>query len=302
MKKIQIILLLLFFVNISISQTFEIYKGDTINYTDKNNLKQGTWIFFNENYTNKIAQIGYYKDNKKDGLWTGYYKNGTTKTAINFKDNKQYGSIKIYYPDGTIQENGYWKLNKWVGEYTYYYANGEIKYHWFFDDSGKRSGQQQYYYDNGQVQIEGNWTQGKESGKIIEYYDNGVTKKVCNYDNGALNGSFTEYYSDGQLKIKSVYVNGVSDPNQSFAYQQRINNNQNNNNNNSTDQDTNQTDQPRVFSGTGYFKLVNSDGLVEREGDFINGILIEGKRYFYDDDNNLIKTAIIQDGRIVKYE
>ncbi|MBN2663375.1 MAG: hypothetical protein JXR68_06970, partial [Bacteroidales bacterium] len=288
--------------SVSYSQQFEIFEGDTINYVDENNLKQGLWIFFNNNYANKISQKGYYKDSKKDGLWIAYYQDGTTKSEINFKTNRQYGSVKVYYPNGNLQECGYWKTNKWVGEYSYYYDNQQIKYHWFFDDAGKRTGKQDYYYDNGQTQITGNWTQGKEIGQITEYYPNGTMKKVSNFDNGTLNGSTTEYYDDGQVKSKSIFVNGQSDPDQSFAYQHKGNNNNNNQNNNNqtSTQDTSQSAQYRVFNGSGYYKFVNDKGLVEREGNFVNGTLVEGKRYVYTADGVLWKTAIIENGRVVE--
>jgi len=306
MKKITLILLFFSLISISFSQEFEIYEGDTINYIDKNNMKQGVWFFFNDNYTNKISQKGFYEDDKKNGLWETFFIDGKTKSQITFKNNRQYGSIKIYYPNGNIQEDGFWKINKWVNEYTYYYDNGQIKYHWFFDDAGKRTGQQDYYYDNGQTQVSGNWTQGKEVGLIKTYYANGSVKKVSNFDNGTLNGSVTEYYADGQLKSKSIYINGQSDPNQSFAYQHQNNNNNNNNNNTNnnntqtSNQDTNQTSQYRIFDGTGYYKFLNDKGLIEREGNFVNGTLIEGKRYVYNAAGILIKTAIIEGGRVVE--
>jgi len=299
MKKFSIIIALFFITNYISAQKFEIYQGDTINYIDQNNNKQGLWIFFNDSYNGKISQKGFYKDNKKDDLWTTYFPDGQAKTEIYFKENRQYGSVKVYYANGNIQEQGYWKMNKWVGEYTYYYENGKVKYYWFFDDDGKRTGDQTYYYDNGQKQISGRWTQGKETGQIKEYYPNGNVKKLSNFDNGTLNGSVTEYYSDGQIKTKMIYVNGQADPDQSFAYQPKTNNTTNpTTNNNTSAQDSTQTNLYKSFNGTGYYKFVNDQGLVEREGQFLNGVLVDGKRYVYDSNGKRTKTAIIKDGKV----
>ncbi len=301
MKHVVIIILFLSFSMSLLSQKFDIYKGDTINVVDENDLKQGLWIFFNAVYSDSISQKGFYKDNKKDGLWTSYYKTGKIKSEVTFKRNRQYGIAKSYYSSGQIQESGYWKTNKWVGEYIYYYENGQAKYHWFFDDDGKRTGIQDYYYDNGQAQITGEWVQGAETGVITQYYPNGNTKKVSNFTDGALNGSMTEYYADGQVKTKSIFINGHVDPSQNYAYQHKnSNNNSSQNNNSTTSQDSTQGSQYRVFNGNGYYKFVNDKGQVEREGNFVNGTLVTGKRYIYNTDGVLVKTVIIENSRVVQ--
>ncbi len=294
-KFVIIIIHILLAANFTNAQKYELYQGDTINYTDQNNLKQGLWIYFNDEYQGRIAKKGFYKDNKKNGLWEIYYKNGNLKSQITYKDNRQYGEVKIFYENGSPKEEGYWKINKWVGEYKYYYDNGQIKYHWFFDENGKRTGFQEYYYDNGVKQIEGEWKQGKESGQIKEYYANGNLQKVSTFSEGTLNGQVVEYYSDGQIKSKSVYVSGKIDINQSYAYQPK----QNTNNDNTAVKDTAKTEY-KTFNGTGFYKFVNDKGLVEREGNFVNGVLMDGKRYIYDDNGKKIKTIIIENGRKVK--
>ncbi len=297
---LPLIFIIVFNLN-SFSQKFVLFKGDTINRVDKNNLKQGLWIYFNDNYKNKIYQKGYYKDGKKEGSWYTYYKNGNLNSEMEFKNNRQNGKVSIYYKNGKLQEQGYWKQNRWVGEYKFFFNSGKIKYLWYYDDFGKRTGKQTYYYANGKKQIEGQWTQGKESGKITEYFKNGKVEKVSNFDNGTLNGAVTEYYSDGQIKSRSVYMNGQADINQSFAYSHKNNTSNNNDNiaNNSTT--TKNTDpEYKVFSGNGYYKFVNEKGLIDREGTFSKGILINGKKYIYDDNGKKIKTAIIKNGRVIR--
>jgi antitoxin component YwqK of YwqJK toxin-antitoxin module len=55
-----------------------------------------------------------------------------------------------------------------------------------------------------------------------------------------------------------------------------------------------------VFSGTGYFKFINENGQVDREGTFDRGILIDGKKYIYDANGKLLRTAIITGGKVVQ--
>ncbi len=298
MKKILLFSLIIFYTVVSFSQKYKIYNGDTINRVDENNLKQGLWIYFNDEYKNKIVQKGQYVNNKKEGVWQTFYPNGNLKSEITYKNNKQTGPVKIYYEDGTLQETGYWKYNKWVGEYKYYYPNGNLKYHWFFDESGKRTGTQEYFYESGKKQISGQWVEGKETGKITEYYENGNVKKIADFEQGKLNGSVTEYYSDGQIKSRSTYKNGQMDVSQNYAYEHK-NNNENTTKPTDDEKENNQKDYEK-FTGTGYYKFVNAQGLIEREGQFDHGIMVEGKRYFYDENGKLLKTAVIKNGRIVK--
>lgn len=303
-KSLTLSLFIILSIN-TFAQKFELYQGDTINKTDSKNLKQGLWIFFSIDFAGGISQKGNYIDNKKNGTWQTFHQNGKLKSVINYEDNKQSGEVIIYYPNGKIQEKGFWKVNKWVGEYFYYHENGIVKYHWFFNNDGKRTGKQQYFYENGKPQIDGDWVEGKEKGIITEYYTNGNIKKTSNFTDGLLNGSVTEYYADGQLKSKSVYIAGQVDINQNYAYAPTVNNTNNPNENdvnNDIKPDTNKTSEVKFFTGTGYYKFLNEKGQIDREGDFQNGILIEGKRYIYDNGGKLLKIAIIQDGRFVKYE
>lgn len=303
MKYILSILFILFLSQNIYSQSFEMFNGDTVNYIDKNNVKQGLWVYFNNSYKNNISQKGFFKDGLKNGDWYTYYKNGNLKCKTTVKNNRQNGDVIVYYSDGTVKEEGYWKQNRWIGEYKYYYSSGKIKYHWFYDSYGKRTGNQVYFYENGEKQIEGKWIQGKETGKITEFYNNGQIQKISNFSKGDLNGSVVEYYADGQLKTKSVFVNGQVDINQSYAYDPKKNSNNNNNSNNNINNnsnDNNNNPDYRTFTGNGYYKFVNDDGSVDREGTFVDGVLVNGKKYSYDSDGNKTKTVIIKNGRVAE--
>ncbi len=66
-----ILLLALTFFSEALSQSFELYRGDTINRTDKNRQKQGKWIHFFRN-PKTIREIGPYKNGRKTGQWKTY--------------------------------------------------------------------------------------------------------------------------------------------------------------------------------------------------------------------------------------
>lgn len=290
-----------------LGQKYEIYKGDTINVYDTKNKKQGTWIYFYDNKKEKIRQKGIFVNDQKQGEWTTYYENGNIQSVVTFKENKPNGYTKSYYPGGQLQEEGNWQLNKWTGEYKFYYENGKVKYHWFFDYNGQRTGKQDYFYSNGQKQIEGEWLQGKETGVIKEYHSNGKVSKIANFEGGKLNGSYSEYYEDGSIKTKVIFIQGEADPQQSYAYRPPTKEEDKKKEDDAFSQvgkdftkDTNETKQYRVFSGTGYFKFINENGQVDREGNFDRGVLIDGKKYIYDPNGKLLRTAIISGGKVVQ--
>jgi len=271
MKSFLIIICFLIFSGYSFGQ------NDTLNVTDGNNQKQGYWIVKDDN-GNKIEE-GRYLNGSKIGKWKGYYTDGTMKQELTYIDNKPDGYAKFYYPSGIVSEEGIWKGNKWVGDYKYFYPNGKPSYEWKYSEQGKRTGVQKYYHENGKIMIEGEWNEGKESGPIKEYDETGklVAEKTFN---------------NGQLDEASVRI-----------FSQTPNNNANNQNTENNNQNTTNEIKPNnnvgYFSGNGYNVTYTKDRKVEREGDWKDGKLMDGKRYYYDETGKLTKTSVYKNGNIV---
>ncbi len=276
-------------------RSYKIYRGDTINRIDLQGRKQGLWLYFNDTYKNGIIQQGFYKDGKKQGEWIVYYKNGNIKSKSFYKDNHIFGPVTTYYKDGTIREQGRWERNKWVGDYRYYYPNGKLKFMWHYDKSGKRTGKQVYYYDSGKKYVEGTWSGGKENGWIKEYYPSGQLHVVSLWKNGLQDGQYLEYYNTGALKLKKYYKQGKEDSSRTEHYTYIAGTNPTN-----AQRDT--IHAYKQFSGSGFFRFYNADGKLTSEGEFRQGVLYQGKRYFYDKDGNLFKTVYIEEGRVKKVE
>lgn len=296
---LPVIFLFLFVINGLYAQSYFIYKGDTVNCTDINGLKQGLWIYFQGDENEIVSQCGTYIDSKKEGKWLTYYENGNLKSSITYLKNKQNGYAIIYYEDGTVAEEGIWKENRWTGEYKYFYPNGNPAYIWNFDDEGSRTGSQKYYYENGNLKIDGNWISGKEHGTISEYYNNGNIKLVADWNDGNINGLSRGYYLTGELKYEKYYLNGVLDDS-SVAYYAL------NQNTNTTNIDTIYTviiekdSVATLFTGTGFHKLYNMRQLLEQEGYFKSGILVDGKKFIYNLEGVLIRTEIYESGKLTE--
>lgn len=270
------ILVLLIFSGVC-AQTFEMHNGDTINKRDVNNKRQGLWMKFD--VAGNLEEEGKYVDNKKEGTWKGYYPSGKIKHEITYVKNRPNGPAVFYYEDGKISEQGIWKINKWVGDYKYYHENGNLAYDWKYNESGKRTGEQKYYYDDGSLMIKGDWTNGKKEGMLTELYPDGSIKSEINFNDGKIDvPSIKEYEiaekpAEKQMAPKTQPV---------------------------TTKEKSEKENLGFFTKTGYFKTYNEFKKIDREGDFENGKLINGKRYFYNDEGTLIKTLIYKEGKVVE--
>ncbi|MCX7862290.1 MAG: toxin-antitoxin system YwqK family antitoxin [Bacteroidales bacterium] len=252
-------------------------QSDTINRTDSEGKQHGYWIIYEKNLK---SEEGRFDHGVRIGVWKGYYPNGKIKHEITYQNGKPNGYAKFYYENGNISEEGIWKENKWVGDYKYYHPNGNIAYEWKYSETGKRTGVQKYYHENGKLMIEGEWKEGKESGTIKEYDNNGklIAEKTFN---------------DGQLDVASVKI--YTSDNQNIAKKEQVEPNIT-----PVVQETKQVSNDiGVFDGNGFHKVYTKDGKLDREGEWKNGRLIDGKKYFYDENGKLIKTTIYKNGNVV---
>jgi antitoxin component YwqK of YwqJK toxin-antitoxin module len=274
MGRLILILILVFISFGSFSQSFKIYKGDTVNVRDVNNKRQGVWVKFNK--AGNVIEKGKYINNKKEGIWMGYYPSGKIKHEITYKKNRPDGPAKFYYENGKISEQGIWKMNKWVGNYKYFHKNGNLAYDWKYNDSGRRTGEQKYYYEDGSLMIKGDWTDGKKIGVLTEFYPDGSIKSEINFVEGKIQVSSVKEYEVAEKPAKKQIAPKLQTVNKKTF------------------------NKPQVFNKTGYYKTYNEFKKLDREGQFVNGKLMDGKRCFYDEDGNLIRTLIYKNGKITE--
>jgi len=268
MKRLIFVLPMLFFAANIFSQTFEMYKGDTINRMDNKELKQGVWKYFFDDKTT-LKKEGCFVDNKKHGIWKLYYQDGKILTEMTYASGIAKGYAKAYYPNGNVMEEGFWDVNHWTGDYVAYYENGNKFYVWKYNDDGYRTGNQKYYHPNGNLFIEGDWKDGKRDGMLREFNEDGMV--------------FIEKIFNAGKLASSTLVN--ADPKNLSA---------------SKNQTSLSDDELlQIFDGTGIFKLM-TNGKIEREGEFDKGKLIDGNIYFYDEEGNLERTEVYKEGKLVK--
>jgi len=276
LRLIAFILMYMFFLFSGEAQNFEMYKGDTINRRDANNLRQGEWVSFDQ--SRNVEERGNFADNKKAGIWKGFYPSGKIKHEITYAKNRPDGYARFYYENGKISEEGIWRINKWVGDYKYFHENGNLAYDWKYNETGKRTGEQKYYYSDGSLMIKGDWNDGKKRGVLTEFYQDGSIKSEMKFNEGVLDVPSIKEYQVAEKPANRQVAPKIQTPTSSENSNEKVD----------------------VFNRTGYYKTFNEFKKVDREGDFVNGKLIKGKRYLYDDDGNITRVLIYEDGKVTK--
>lgn len=291
MKVYVLSFLVVFLCSKSFSQTFEMYKGDTINFKDAADQKQRRWITFCKSGSHPgfsegaMVEEGMYMDNKKVGLWKKYFPNGKIKQELTFANNTPNGPAKFYYESGRLQEEGMWRDKKWVGNYKYYHENGVLFYDWEFNDNGKREGQQKYYYANGMPMYEGEWRDGKEAGLLKEYYENGSMKAEKYFSEGKLDPANSKNFELGNAVERKKAPVGPIQPDPAAM---------------KVIKDEGPKEISSIPDGqfTTYYKGDRSK--IEKKGTFKNRMLVEGEHNIYDASGTLTKTNIIKGGKVIE--
>ena len=277
-SKISLSILLHLFVLTSLAQT------ESINQTDDQNKKQGHWIFTNKEkhlpgYTDdqKIEE-GNFINNKKEGKWTFYFNNEKPKHILNYKDGTPEGEATFYYKNGNVREKGTWKNNRWIGEYKMYYRDGTPKNHFNYNLQGLKEGKQIYYHENGKPSLIGTWENGNETGDLAEYNLDG-SPKTNRFEAGP---PITETTTEKVIETPDTIAVVVDSTELKIRKAEK-------------------KDKPITpFNGNGYHEFKDRYGNKTKVGEFLDGLLVDGKIYKYDPKGKLLETKIVRDGSIVK--
>lgn len=284
MKKILYIFIPIFICSISVGQslpTWEVIEGDTVNYVDENNMKQGFWQIFGKMrkiqayQPEQVIEEGNYTNSRKQGLWTKFFPSGKTKSEIEYKNSRPNGAYKTYYENGEIEEEGNWKNNRNTGAFTRRHENGQIAQKFEFKTTGKRDGKQEYFYPNGQLMISAIISDGKEQ-SVTEYYEDGSLKAEKNFIDGKIDVANTKVY-ESKTPILEKKPEGVIEV------------------------VTVGEDKPNTgdFNGDGQHKMYNGNAQISKDGFFEKYRLIDGMLYQYDKNGILTKIKKYKKGRYI---
>lgn len=252
-------------------------QDDPKNFVDENGRKQGKWVHLGKEQPSKgfpedgkISE-GTYLDDRRDGKWIIYYKDGMTpKTEGEFKNNRPNGPFVHYHPNGTVREKGTFSKQRYIDSLARFNEDGVKVYEAAYNEAGKEAGKVIYRHDNGKVEFEYEANNGVPTGKAMRYWPNGDVKEEIIY---AADGTIQE--TTGEKPMVNPAVQIVKDSNAKKAPKPK---------------------NESGFKPNDYNKVLNDDKEIWMEGKFKNGLLWDGKLYIYDEDGLLLKLEIYKEG------
>ena len=111
------------------------------NSVDEAGQKQGYWVVYGKDKVKsgfpldgKIEE-GNYLNNRKEGVWIKYHKDGKTPRIKGvYKNNRPNGLFERFFENGELKEKGDFYKNKFSGKYWQFHKNGKVK---FYSPCGK---------------------------------------------------------------------------------------------------------------------------------------------------------------------
>ncbi len=147
---------------------------------------------------------GSYFENRKEGWWVKYHKDGRTPKLIGkYHNNRPEGIYFKVYPSGTVKESGTFHKGKYCGELKKYYESGCLKYSGQYNKDGLEVDTIRYYFncdsvnccEKGQIEFMFIANEGKPSGTSYRYYPNGNIMWQIDYDSYGVSKN-EEFFED----------------------------------------------------------------------------------------------------------
>ena len=130
---------------------------------------------------NRLAELGYLLDGRKEGLWIEWDKNGSKESEIYWKEDRMDGKFSFWHPNGQVMTTGQTSDGEVDGEWTEYYSTGQIA-----AQSTNRIG---------------------HLVEIKVWKPDGTTCEESKVTGG--NGSFYRYLEDGRFEVKRTFADGM---------------------------------------------------------------------------------------------
>jgi antitoxin component YwqK of YwqJK toxin-antitoxin module len=187
-------------------QTFQVFKGDTINRIDLKGRKQGLWKKYYQ--TDTLFMEGVYKDGKHSGTFKTYHKNGQKQSVLKFRGLTEVSDAVLYNDSAQLIAKGKYIVHDKDSVWIYYNGttgniSSEERY-----KKGVEEGIWKVFYPNGQVAELVTYKAGIKSGPYIKYFENGKPKMEGKMEKNLLEGKVTLYYSNGKIWQQGIYKSG----------------------------------------------------------------------------------------------
>lgn len=271
----------------------------------KNGLADGIWEYYDEEGILKAK--GNFQSGSEDGLWE-YYQDGEKVGSLShFYKGFLHGEYKEFFPSGALAQEGQYTYDRMNSEWLSYYEDGQIQTRgqYYLDEP---EGEWQYFFPNGKLQQKGSYKNGEKTGLWMVFNEFGEVLEESNHlDEGKVewinfrdsknqkniingNGEYVIYHENGKIAVSGkvsnkkmtgewIY-NNETDLGQSILYYE---------NDKSKLRLLKGIDgKILVSNGNGQVTTYYPSGMVEEEGQYIEGVK-EGKwkTYFDEEDKPL---------------
>lgn len=192
------------------AQTYQVFKGDTVNRRDKNNLPQGLWKKYYPPPSDELFSEGVYKNGKHTGTFRTYYKGGKLQSTLTYRGISEVCDAKLLFEDGKLKAKG--KYNDKVKDslWTYYDDFGTIISTEFYF-KGKKESSWKIFYPKGSLSQETTYKNDVKNGPYKEFFENGKRKVEGFMKNGNFDGPTILFHPNGNVWMKGNYRNGLRD-------------------------------------------------------------------------------------------
>lgn len=217
-------------------------------------------------------------DGLREGFWRIEGKNGKTEEG-NYAAGKKNGEWKTTNANGQLKSIITYVKGEAIGKAIFYFDDGKImeEGYWNIDHW---EGSYDRYHENGNKACQFNYdNRGRRQGQQLYFHENGKVMYDGVWFQGKINGTLSVYNDKGQKTMERTY-----DESGKFQGSEDI-------------VPLTQTVDPFAsFTGTGTFTLFNVDGTVGRKGQFVQGKLIDGEIYIYNESGKRIRTDVYKGG------
>jgi antitoxin component YwqK of YwqJK toxin-antitoxin module len=143
-------------------------------YKDKDlTLRDGKFALYYPK--GRLAQQGWFRDNKMEGVWRTYYKNKQLKDSGVMQDNKFAGLWKNWYENGQLMQVCHYPDQAVPSRTGQQIAKADIK-----------DGVFESWYESGKPQSAGQYENDIMTGEWKWYYETGNTSTIEQYTDGKL--------------------------------------------------------------------------------------------------------------------
>jgi antitoxin component YwqK of YwqJK toxin-antitoxin module len=143
----------------------------------------------------------------KHGFSASWWKNGNTKSHINYLKGQYNGIYKEWFENGKSKRVKYWLLNASHGPDTTWYENGQIKLAEVYLNN-KENGLSISWYDNGNKFHQGAYKDGNRDALWQTWHSNGIKSSEGNYILGIKDGFWNYWHDNGNIESRGQFSNG----------------------------------------------------------------------------------------------